>query len=71
MAGERAEGASLRGWRRRWAGSPTDSRVAHLDRAADVGRRGLARRQGWLACDLMVGCCWVPAEDAGMTDEDG
>ena len=29
----------------------------------------LARCQGWLACDVMVGCCWVPAGDAGMAEE--
>ena len=32
------------------------------------GAVGLARCQGWLLCGFMVGCCWVPAGDAGMAE---
>ena len=35
-----------------------------------LGDVGLARRQGWLAYGLMVGCRWVPAGDAGMSEEE-
>ena len=31
---------------------------------------GLGAR-GRLGCGLMVGCCWVPAGDAGMAGEEG